>query len=73
MTKLEELKTMVRAWEIQKSLTLAYDVCEYLAHNLNLEATADTMTVDEFNALPDEEKTAILDGYRFAKRYEAGK
>lgn len=35
--KLNELKAMVRAWEKEKSLTLAYDVCEFLANNLDLE------------------------------------
>ena len=36
--KLNELKAMVRAWEKQKGLTLAYDICEFLANNLDLEA-----------------------------------
>lgn len=35
--KLNELKAMVRAWKKEKSLTLAYDVCEFLASNLDLE------------------------------------
>lgn len=35
--KLNELKAMVRAWKKEKSLTLAYDVCEFLANNLGLE------------------------------------
>lgn len=35
--KLNELKAMVRAWKKQKGLTLAYDICEFLADNLNLE------------------------------------
>ena len=35
--KLNELKAMVRAWKKEKSLTLAYDVCEFLANNLDLE------------------------------------
>lgn len=35
--KLNELKAMVRAWKKQKGLTLAYDICEFLANNLNLE------------------------------------
>lgn len=34
--KLNELKAMVRAWKKEKSLTLAYDVCEFLANNLDL-------------------------------------
>lgn len=35
--KLNELKAMVRAWKKQKVLTLAYDICEFLANNLDLE------------------------------------
>lgn len=35
--KLNELKAMVRAWKKEKGLTLAYDICEFLANNLNLE------------------------------------
>lgn len=35
--KLNELKAMVRAWKKEKSLTIAYDVCEFLANNLDLE------------------------------------
>lgn len=35
--KLNELKALVRAWKREKNLTLAYDVCEFLANNLNLE------------------------------------
>ena len=35
--KLNELKAMVRAWKKEKSLTVAYDICEFLANNLNLE------------------------------------
>lgn len=35
--KLNELKAMVRAWTKEKSLTTAYDICEFLAENLNLE------------------------------------
>lgn len=36
-TKLNELKAMVRAWDKEKGLTLAYDICEFLANNLDLE------------------------------------
>lgn len=72
MTKLEELKTMIRAWKVKKSLTLAHDICEYLADNLDIQPNPEKMTVEEFNDLSDEDKTAILDGYRFAKRYEVG-
>ena len=35
--KLNELKAMVRAWKKEKWLTLAYDICEFLANNLDLE------------------------------------
>lgn len=35
--KLNELKAMVRAWKKEKGLALAYDICEFLANNLNLE------------------------------------
>ncbi len=37
MSKLEQLKAMVRGWKKEKSLTTAYDICEFLADNLNLE------------------------------------
>lgn len=35
--KLNELKALVRAWKKEKSLTTAYDICEFLAENLELE------------------------------------
>lgn len=35
--KLEKLKEMIRQWKQEKNLTLAYDICEFLAENLNLE------------------------------------
>ena len=35
--KLNELKAMVRAWKKEKGLTLTYDICEFLANNLDLE------------------------------------
>ena len=35
--KLEQLKKLVRDWKKQKSLTTAYDICEFLANNLDLE------------------------------------
>lgn len=35
--KLNELKALVRAWKKEKGLTIAYDICEFLANNLNLE------------------------------------
>ena len=35
--KLNELKAMVRAWKREKSMAVAYEICEFLANNLNLE------------------------------------
>ena len=35
--KMQELKAMVRAWTKEMSLTTAYDICEFLANNLDLE------------------------------------
>lgn len=35
--KLNELKALVRAWKREKSMAVAYEVCEFLADNLNLE------------------------------------
>lgn len=40
--KLNELKAMVRAWKKEKGLTLAYDICEFLANNLDLEDDDET-------------------------------
>lgn len=37
MTKLEQLKKMVKEWHEGHSLPTAYDICEFLAKNLNLE------------------------------------
>ena len=34
MTKLEQLKVMVAEWDKEKSLTLAYGICEFLSKNL---------------------------------------
>jgi len=39
--KLAELKALVRAWNKEKSLTVAYDICEFLANNLDLEEDND--------------------------------
>lgn len=36
VSKLEQLKAMVRGWKKEKSLTTAYDICEFLANNLDL-------------------------------------
>lgn len=35
--KLNELKALVRAWKKEKSMAVAYEVCEFLANNLNLD------------------------------------
>lgn len=35
--KLNELKALVRAWRGEKSMAVAYEVCEFLANNLDLE------------------------------------
>ena len=35
--KLNELKALVRAWRREKSMAVAYEVCEFLANNLDLE------------------------------------
>lgn len=40
--KLNELKALVRAWTKEKSLTTAYDICEFLAENLDLEDEDET-------------------------------
>lgn len=34
--KLNELKALVRAWKKEKSLTLSYNICEFLSDNLDL-------------------------------------
>ena len=36
-TKLDKLKAHLKKWAKTKSLTTAYDICEFLANNLNLE------------------------------------
>ena len=40
--KLNELKALVRAWKKEKSLTLSYDICEFLVNNLDLEDDNET-------------------------------
>ncbi len=35
--KMQELKAMVRAWRREKSMAVAYEICEFLANNLDLE------------------------------------
>lgn len=35
--KLNELKALVSAWRREKSMAVAYEVCEFLANNLDLE------------------------------------
>lgn len=37
MTKLEELKKMVKAWKPGRSITKAYEICDFLYENLDLE------------------------------------
>lgn len=34
MTKLEQLKVLVRKWEREKSMAVAYEICEFLSKNL---------------------------------------
>ena len=40
--KLEQLKTMVKSWQKTRSVTIATDICEFLAKNLNLEGGNET-------------------------------
>lgn len=35
--KLKQLKTMLKKWKTEKNLALAYDVCDFLCANLDLE------------------------------------
>ena len=37
LIKDEDAQKAVRAWKKEKGLTLAYDICEFLANNLDLE------------------------------------
>ena len=37
MTKFEELKSMVKKWNEEKSVSEAYDICEFLVENLSSE------------------------------------
>lgn len=34
MTKLEQLKVLVRKWEKEKGMAVAYEICEFLSKNL---------------------------------------
>lgn len=34
MTKLEQLKVLVRKWEQEKGMAVAYEICEFLSKNL---------------------------------------
>lgn len=34
MTKLEQLKVLVRKWEREKGMAVAYEICEFLSKNL---------------------------------------
>lgn len=36
MTKLEELKQMLKEWKPSRSITRAYDICDFLYDNLDL-------------------------------------
>ena len=36
--KLNELKALLRAWAKTKSTTVAYDICQFLVDNLDLES-----------------------------------
>ena len=36
MTKLEELKNMVKAWKPSRGITMAYEICDFLYENLDL-------------------------------------
>lgn len=36
MTKLEQLKKMVKAWKLSRSITKAYEICDFLYENLDL-------------------------------------
>lgn len=86
--KLEQLKKLVRDWKKQKSLTTAYDICEFLANNLNLEdeykveiwqyheivATFKTNDVDEaINWFRKNWKLAYDSGDCYAELYKGGK
>lgn len=37
MTKLEQLKQMLRAWKPSRSITTAYEICDFLYENIDLE------------------------------------
>lgn len=39
--KLNELKAMVRAWNREKSMAVAYEICEFLVGNLDLEGMSE--------------------------------
>lgn len=38
--KLKQLKAMVREWKRQNELATAYEICEFLAENLELDDEA---------------------------------
>ena len=44
--KLNELKALVRAWQKERSVTIAYDICTFLAENLNLEDERSLSTLE---------------------------
>lgn len=35
--KLDQLKAMLERWQKEKSVTMAYEVCEFLVKNLGME------------------------------------
>lgn len=42
MTKLEQLKHMLRQWKPSRSIRTAYDICDFLYNNLNMEDEDET-------------------------------
>lgn len=44
MTKLEQLKVLVRKWEREKGMAVAYEICEFLSKNLNHDTQDENST-----------------------------
>lgn len=44
MTKLEQLKVLVRKWEQEKGMAVAYEICEFLSKNLNHDTQDENST-----------------------------
>lgn len=44
MTKLEQLKVLVRKWEKEKGMAVAYEICEFLSKNLNHDTQDENST-----------------------------